>query len=270
MDQKKVTILTLCDLSKAFDSVSHEILLSKCTKLNIDNFWFNSYMHDRTQSVHLSDTLSNKLNVDYGAPHGSVLGPILFSIYVNNLAGILNVCSLIQYADDTQFLQTDTVNNLEDLISKTEDALHNVKQYFPRNGLILNSKKTQCIFIGNRQPLLRIPPNTFIHCDGNRIYPSTHVKNLGVYFDRYMLFDLHITELTKKIMGTLMYINRISDNFDKSTRILIVQSLVLSQIKYCIGIWGSTNKTLRQNIQKLQNFAAKVVMGDLGNMIKEI
>ncbi len=101
MDQKKVTILALCDLSKAFDRVSHEILLSKCTKLNIDNFWLNSYLHDRTQSVRLSDTLSNKLNVDYGVPQGSVLCPIQFFIYVNDPAGKLNVCSLIQYADDT-------------------------------------------------------------------------------------------------------------------------------------------------------------------------
>ncbi len=77
MDQKIVTILTLCDLSKAFNIVSHEVLLIKCTKLNIDNFWFNSYFHDRTQSVRLSDTLSNKLNVDYDVPQDSVLGPII-------------------------------------------------------------------------------------------------------------------------------------------------------------------------------------------------
>ncbi len=94
------------------------------------------------------------------------------------------------------------------------------------------------------------------------------MKNLGVYFDRYMLFDVHISELTKKIMVTLMYINRISDNFDKSTRILIVQSLVRRLINYCIGIWGSTNKTMLQNIQKLQNFAAEVAIGGggLGNI----
>ena len=86
-------------------------------------------------------------------------------------------------------------------------------------------------------------------------------KNLGVYIDKYMLFDVHINELTKKVMGTLMFINRISHNFDKSTRVIVVQSLVLSLIDYCIEIWGSTTETLLHNVQKLQNFAAKVAVG---------
>ncbi len=129
------------------------------------------------------------------------------------------------------------------------------------NGLMLNSKKTQCIFIGNRQLLSRIPRDTFINCDGEHISPNTYVKNLGVYIDRYMLFDVHISEVNKKVMGLLMFIRRISDNFDKPTRIIVVQTLVLSLMNYCICIWGSTNVTLLHRIQKLQNFAAKVAIG---------
>ena len=88
--------MTLCDLSKAFESVSHVILLNKCTKLNIDQFWFENYLSNRTQSVRLNGTLSKKLNVSYGVPQGSILGPILFPIYVNDLAEKINVCSLMQ------------------------------------------------------------------------------------------------------------------------------------------------------------------------------
>ncbi len=139
--------------------------------------------------------------------------------------------------------------------------LLNVKRYFLRNGLLLNPKKTQCIFIGNRQLIAQIPPNTIIHCDRDTITPSVHDKNLGVYFGRYMLFDKHISELNKKIMGMLMFFNRISDNFDKRTRVLIIKSLILSIINYCVSIYGSTNKTLLSNVQKLANFAAKVAIG---------
>ncbi len=86
MDSKKNSLLTLCDLSKAFDSVSHRILLNKCAQLKIDNYWFESYLSDRTQSVRLGHQLSDILNVNYGIPQGPILGPILFSINVNNLA----------------------------------------------------------------------------------------------------------------------------------------------------------------------------------------
>ena len=130
MDSKKITLLTLCDLSKAFDSVSHEILLKKCSALKIDSFWFKSYIGNRVQSVRLNTTISEKLDIAYGVPQGSILGPVLFSIYVNDLNERINECSLTQYADDTQFLHADKVNNLEDLISRTVETLHNIKQYF--------------------------------------------------------------------------------------------------------------------------------------------
>ncbi len=141
MDSKKITLLTLCDLSKAFDSVSHEILLKKCSALKIDSFWFKSYIGNRIQSVRLNNTISEKLDIAYGVPQGSILGPVLFSIYVNDLNESISECSLTQYADDTQFLHADNVNNLENLISRTVESLRNIKQYFLRNDLMLNSKK---------------------------------------------------------------------------------------------------------------------------------
>ena len=126
---------------------------------------------------------------------------------------------------------------------------------------MINPNKTQCIFIGNRQLLAQIPSNTVIHFDGDNILPCHCVKNLGVYMDRHLVFDIHVNELNKKVMGILMYINRISASFEKRTRIIVVQSLVLSLINYCIRIWGTTNETVIHNVQKLQNFAAKVAVG---------
>lgn len=114
----------LCDLSEAFDSGGNEI--NKCTQLNIDNLWLKSYMYNRTHSVLPNDTLSDKLDIAYGVPQCSVLGPILLYIYVNVPAEKINACSLIWYADDSQFFHANTINNLEDFISKTEKTLHNV------------------------------------------------------------------------------------------------------------------------------------------------
>ncbi len=100
-----------------------------------------------------------------------------------------------------------------------------------------------------------------LNFDWDSIHPSTHVTNLGVYMDRYMTFDVHISELNKNVIGTLLHIYRISLNFEKRTRTIVVQSLVLSIINYCIRIWGTSNTTLLSNVQKLQNFAAKVAVG---------
>ncbi len=116
-------------------------------------------------------------------------------------------------------------------------------------------KHTVCLLvtiIGNKQLLSRIPHDIFINCDGDQIFPNTHVKNLGLYIDRYMLFDVHISALSKKVMGLLMFFSWISDNFDKSTRIIVVQTLVLSLMDYCTRIWNSTKVTLLHRIQKLQ------------------
>ncbi len=97
--------------------------------------------------------------------------------------------------------------------------------------------------------------------DGNIITPSTSVKNLGIYFDNHLSFDTHITELIKKAHGIIMFINRMKDNFNKLTNIIVVQSLVMSIINHGISIWGATNITQVERVQKIQNFAAKVALG---------
>lgn len=261
MDHKKISLLTLCDLSKAFDSVDHSILLNKCLKLRIDPFWFDNYLGNRSQSVRIDNSISNKQPTDYGVPQGSILGPILFNIFVNDLSENVKDCLVVQYDDDTQFLYTGNVRELDCLILKTEDTLTSIERYFLSNGLMLNASKTQCIFIGSRQLLSHVPSNTVIKIHGETITPSNYVKNLGVCIDQFMLFDKHANELSKKVVGTLMFINRISSNLDKSSRIIVVQSLVLSIINYCIQIWGTTNQTIMKKVQKLQNFAARVAIG---------
>ncbi len=133
--------------------------------------------------------------------------------------------------------------------------MNKIKSYFNKNGLLLNEEKTQCIFIGSRTLLLRIPNNTVIYFNNTQIKPSDSVKNLDLYFDKHMLFDTHITELTKKTFGTLVYINRIRNQFSTKARTAVVQTLVLSLINYGMTIWGTTNKTQLKRVQKdIKNF----------------
>ena len=167
----------------------------------------------------------------------------------------------VQYADGGQFIHTGDVKNIDSLIHEIETTFEKAKDFFDQNGLLVNSKKTQLIFIGSYQNIAKLPQNIQVRFDDNLITPSNLVKNLGVYMDCYMTFEKHVDEMSKKSMGTMMYINRIKHNFDKETRILVVQALALSMLNYCSTIWGSANITQIKRIQKLQNFAAKIACG---------
>ena len=261
IDKKKISLLLLLDLSKAFDSVNHSILIRKCQALHIDPSWFTDYLRNRLQSVRLKHVISSPKYVRFGVPQGSILGPILFNIYVNDLKEFLSDCYFVQYADDTQIIIDGDIDNLEDLIRRAEEVLCRVKLYFNNNGLLLNENKTQCIFLGSRQYLSEIGNNIHVSFNGTVIKPLESVKNLGVHFDKYMTFEKHVDELCRKVMGTLIYLNRIKKLFDPETRLIVVQSLVLSLINYCFIVWGSTSNVYKQRVQKLQNFAARVAIG---------
>ena len=263
IDSKKVSLLLLLDLSKAFDSVHHDILIHKCKKLGIDEFWFQDYLCNRTQSVRINNAISSPKKITFGVPQGSILGPILFIIFINDMSNTLINCFIVQYADDTQILLTGNIDDIAELIVRAEHILSKAKIYFQLNGLSVNERKTQCIFFGSRQNISRISEDVRISFNNNDIGLSKKVKNLGVYMDSFMVFDAHIEEMSKKVTGTLLYINRISDKFDRSTRITVVQSLVLSIMYYCSKVWGKTNKTMIERVQKLLNFAAKVAYGGL-------
>ena len=198
----------MCDLSKAFDSVSHEILLKKIYKLRIDPFWFSSYLCKRTLSVRIGTHASHKLKVLYWVPQGSVLEPILFLLYVIELSHYISGCHVIQYADDTQLIHTGNIENIHELIHRGEKTLSKAKRYFHTNALMLNTNKTQCMFVGSRGLTSQIPPNTSLQVDGTTIIPSTSLKNLGICFDIPMTFDTH-SKISGKIFGTIIYIHRI-------------------------------------------------------------
>ena len=110
----------LCDPSKTFDSVNHEILMEKIAKVKMDSFWFRHYLLDRSQKVKINNTVSKTAPIKFGVPQGSILGPVLFTIFVNDLTEMIHDCEVVQYADNTQFMHTGTVDVLPDLITKTE------------------------------------------------------------------------------------------------------------------------------------------------------
>ncbi len=232
--------------------------MEKRARAQIDTFWFNDYLKNRSQQLKINNKVLKTLSINFGVPQGSVLGPILFNIFVNDLTKTVTDCDIIQYADNTQFIHTGSADALPDLIERAEVSLSLARTYFNTNGLMLNTSKTQCIFIGTKPIIKKIPTDTKITFNNTFITPSTHVKNLGVTIDSHMSFDVHIKEMYRKVMGHLLFLNKVKDKFDKDTRKIVVESIALSTASYCLSMYGTNNSTLLRRVQQLQNFAAKI------------
>ena len=261
VDKHEVSLLALCDLSKAFDSVSHTLLLQKMDALQIDDFWFTNYLTNRTQAVKINSNISSKQNIEYGVPQGSVLGPLLFNIFINDLHTVSGDSFLVQFADDAQFLLSDKIENLEPLVQRMEATMERVNQYFSDNGLKVNSDKTQFIFVGSRAVIDRIPDDIKIKVGNSYLSPKDSAKDLGVILDSHLSFEKHVDYVCTKANGLLFFLMRNKDMFDDQTRKIVVEALVISLFSYCSLIWGSCTASIRNRIQKVQNFAAKVAVG---------
>jgi len=259
VDDGKISLLTLLDLSKAFDSVHHETLLKKLHMAGIRRDWFLSYLSYRTQCVKSENVVSESLNINYGVPQGSILGPILFLIFVNDIGRNLdrNV-HITMYADDLQILISNTPAEIMKLKELTENSLISIKNWYDNNGLKVNADKTQCILIGTAQNTNKMPDNFYISFDNKKIEIENKVKSLGIWFDSNLTFKNHVNNLCSKLNGTLMYLNKIKPFLDNQSRLLVIHALIFSNINYCSIIWGKCSAKQRNQVQRSINYAAKV------------
>ena len=211
VDRKQVTALVLLDLSKAFDSIEHGILLRKLRELGVSiqaMEWFRSYLTDRNQRVRIGCEVSDPRQVAYGVPQGSILGPDLFNIYINDLPAAPNLCSLKSYVDDSQLYLSFPVQETAMAVEHLSEDLQRIAAWCCTHSLLINPDKTKLLLLGTPQMLARVPEGFGVTLLGKEILPSRSANDLGVIVDSRLSFDEHVTEVVSKCTGSLCQINR--------------------------------------------------------------
>ena len=261
MDQGQISLLCLLDLSKAFDVIPHSKLIEKLELHGIDTAWFKNYLTGHTQSVSVPNSrVSVPRPITQGVYQGSSLGPLLFSIFVNDLSLHAAEADIIQYADDTQILVSGHKSALSDLVTKLETSLKTLDDYFTSNGLKVNDTKFELLPIGSRQNLRDLPEFS-LKFRQTTLLPCSEAKNLGVTFDRSLTWDSHVSKLAQKCFGILTGISHIRHYLPPGTLPILVSALVLSHIRYCLSVYSNGSAKNLSTINKILNFAARVISG---------
>ena len=263
MDKKKLTAITLLDMSKAFDSISHKILLMKLQDVGASHSciqWFRSYLNERRQVVRINSTISEPLPLVSGVPQGSILGPLLFSIYINDLPSAARNCSSQCYVDDTKLHVSFQIKDKQSAISDMNEDLLNVRNWCFKNHLLLNPTKTKLMVFGSRQMLPRLQDFS-VSLLGKDIFPIHAAKDLGVTLDPNLSYDEHIINTVSTCMSRLGQINRVKHAFDNKTLMTILNTLIFSKVYYCSNVWANTSRNNIQKLQAVQNFACRIVTG---------
>jgi len=266
IDDGKCVFLVLLDLSAAFDTVSHDILLDRLsTRFGISGSalsWISSYLSDRTQSVLVSGKYSDAAHLCYGVPQGSVLGPALFSDYSSPVAALIRSFNITAhcYADDTQ-LYVPFIPGVDedDVRSRLEDCIDALRVWMNRNRLKLNDKKTEFIIFGTSSGLKKVATTT-IRVGQEAIPACDKVRNIGAMFDSELKMDSQVNAMCKSAWFHLFTIGRIriylNDNQTKSAIHAYVTSKLDGNNALLIG---PRRDNLINKLQLVQNAAAKMI-----------
>lgn len=272
VDSKRKCIGIFLDLTKAFDSVSVPILISKLEEVGVRGTMLNifrDYLTDRKQCVKIGDYISDEQCLQYGVPQGSILGPTLFQIYVNHLCQLkINKCEIFVYADDTALIISGKDWSEANLIAK--DSLKIVMNWLHCNLLTLNIEKTKFITFGNRISLC--PPPTYdlkIHtcstgstinnCFCLSLSRSTEIKYLGVEIDCRLSWQAHIKKLTSSIRKIIYIFKKLRLSADSDILKLVYLALCQSLLSYCVTAWGGASKTAFLELERAQRAVLKVM-----------
>ena len=260
MNKKYKTLGLFLDFSKAFDLIDHKILLQKLSKCGIRglaNKWFESYLSNRTQQVQIDGILSSNIcKVKHGTPQGSILGPLLFLIYINDLPNCLQFSKPLFYADDTNLLLSATL--CDDLITKGNAELRNINEWVNSNKLSLNENKSHAVMFRTRNT--RISGNLpKLYLGSKEIKFVENTKFLGVIISKNLSWKTHMTSIKQKLRKNFGACRKIKSQLGKSALLSLYHSMIETHIRTGIISWCHGNSMMKNSIQRSCDNFLKIV-----------
>ena len=262
----KLNSVVFLDIKKAFDTVDHRILLQKLSCYGIigDSLkLIESYLKDRTQCCSLNGQLSSMECVVCGVPQGSIIGPLLFIIYMNDLPQYVSDVDITMFAEDTSFAKA--FKSVSGIQENLIPAFSKICRWLNFNKLSLNTVKTEFMIIGTPYSINKLDqdpgstPYMLVGADGCRIRRVKLIKSLGLIVDDTLTWSNHIEYISTKVKRGIGVIKKTSKYLDKSSLLMLYRTLVETHFRYCNIIWGQCNETLRDKLQVLQNKVARII-----------
>jgi hypothetical protein len=271
LDQGDGILLVLLDLSAAFDTIDHNILfhrLEHCVGVKGTALqWLKSYLSDRQQTIRIGSSFSSHVPLSVGVPQGSVLGPLLFLIYILPLGSIIEKHKVDRhgYADDTQLycrFSLKDKSTLEEVITRMELCIAEVSRWMLSNKLKLNDAKTECMLIASRNKISILSSyNLCLTVGQAHIKPKMSVRNLGAVLDAELSMEKQVNSVIQGIHFHLRRISKIRPNLDKATCEKLIHSVITSRLDYHNGLLLGLSEKLLNRLQIAQNNAARLLTG---------
>ena len=263
INNSEINILCSLDLSKGFDVLSHEILLHKLSLYNILNVelkWFKSYLTNRKQYVCINNKLSDPTVVKIGVPQGTVLGPILFLIYINDLEKNIIHGESTNYADDTGLISSG--KTVEEAQTNMTLCLQAALSWFKQNRLVVNTSKSTLMPISTSHNTTTVCKDISLIINKDTLVSCTSTKLLGIFIDQNLNFNCHIKYLVKKISPKIGILHRLRQFLPPDVLNIVYKTTIQPIFDYCITVWGNSTKQNIKTLQILQNPAARAVLGN--------
>ena len=255
LDQKSKAGAVLTDLSKAFDCLNHDLLLAKFAAYGFDNsalLFIRSYLRNRQQRTKVNGTYSSWLELIFGVPQGSILGPLLFNIFINDIFYFIKDSKIANYADDNTLYTVQ--ENINRLLAILENETTVILDWFSKNDMKPNADKCHLIVCNEKDIMVNLRKE--------KITANDSVELLGVNIDNKLDFTNHVTQLCKKGNQKLHALARIAKYLSQDKLKVLMRTFITSQFNYCPLVWMCHNRTMNNKINNLHERALQIVYGN--------